>query len=233
MPTHLGAEPKKLAILGLLLAALGVVYWTNREPALPAPPRPAPSPAIPRLPTPAPRSAPSRAEPARRTATAAGRAIDDFRPTLKLPEGADVSRIDPSLRLELLARVRTIEETGGARSLFEFGQPPPPPPQSVKPIVPGAPAAAEPPQPAAPPSEPPKPPPPPPITLKYYGFAGNPQSSRRRAFFLDGEDIFVAGENEMVRSRYKIVRIGVNSALVEDTTNQNQQTLPLVEEIGG
>ena len=49
-------------------------------------------------------------------------------------------------------------------------------------------AKVEPPKPA----EPPKPPPPPPIPLKYYGFAGTPQSGARRAFFLDGDDIFAA-----------------------------------------
>ena len=53
-------------------------------------------------------------------------------------------------------------------------------------------------------------------------------------FDNDGrEDIYVAAENDMVKSRYKIVRIGVNSAVVEDTTNKNQQTLPLVEELPG
>ena len=52
----------------------------------------------------------------------------------------------------------------------------------------------------------------------------------RRAFFLDGEDIVQAGENETIRNRYKIIRIGVNSAVVEDTVAKNQQTLPLAEE---
>jgi hypothetical protein len=30
-----------------------------------------------------------------------------------------------------------------------------------------------------------------------------------------------------------VIRIGVNSAVVEDTTNKNQQTLPLIEELQG
>jgi hypothetical protein len=161
---------------------------------------------------------------------ARGSQIADFKPTLKLPEGFDVSRIDPALRLDLLAKVRNASAEGGARSLFEFSQPPAPPPPKVKPIVPTAAVAASPPAPKAPP-EPPKPPPPPPITLKFYGYAGTTRSGTRRAFFLDGDDIVVAGENETVKNRYKIVRIGVNSAVVEDTTNQNQQTLPLVEEL--
>ena len=90
-------------------------------------------------------------------------------------------------------------------------------------------AAAKPEEKGQPP--PPAKPAPPPIPLKFYGYVGGPQSGVRRAFFLDGDDIFVAGENEMIRNRYKIIRIGVNSAVVEDTSNKNQQTLQLVEEL--
>jgi hypothetical protein len=52
---------------------------------------------------------------------------------------------------------------------------------------------------------------------------------------LDGEDIIIAGEGDMVKKRYKIVRIGVNSAVVEDTQfkSNNQQTLPLEAEMAG
>lgn len=165
--------------------------------------------------------------------------MTDFRPTLRLPEGTDVGAIDPALHLELLALVRNSDASAGARSLFDFSQgPPPPPPPKVKPIKPAAVKLTEGPKPAPAPapaasSEPPKPPPPPPIALKYYGFAGAPNTLRRKAFFLDGEDILVAGENELLRGRYRVVRIGVNSAVVEDVPNQNQQTLPLVEELGG
>jgi len=74
------------------------------------------------------------------------------------------------------------------------------------------------------------PPPPPPIPLKFYGLSGGLRSTIRRAFFLDGEDIVQAGENETIRNRYKILRIGVNSAVVEDTVAKNQQTLQMVEE---
>jgi hypothetical protein len=76
-------------------------------------------------------------------------------------------------------------------------------------------------------------PPPPPIPLKFYGYVNQQHGGPKRAFFLDGEDIFVAGENETIRNRYKIIKIGVNSAVVEDTTDKHQQTLPLVEEITG
>ena len=71
------------------------------------------------------------------------------------------------------------------------------------------------------------------IPLKFFGYVSVAQSLTKRALFLDGEDIVVAGENDVIRNRYKVVRIGVNSAVIEDTTNQSQQTLPLVEEQAG
>ena len=57
--------------------------------------------------------------------------------------------------------------------------------------------------------------------------------TRKGAFFLesDGNTFHIAAENELVQNRYKIVRIGVNSAVVEDTKDKHQQTLPLVEEL--
>jgi hypothetical protein len=80
---------------------------------------------------------------------------------------------------------------------------------------------------AKPPEKPPEPvkPPPPPVPLKFYGFVAG--SDSRRAFFLQGEEIFVAAEGDIVQKRYKIVRIGLNSAVVEDTEHKHQQTLPL------
>ena len=242
VPTNLGAEPKKLAILGVILAVAGVAYKMSSS-SSEAPPGavavvtlPEKPPALKKLPEPSSSPVLARRTPARgldstRDAT---RTIEDFHPTLKLEEGFDVSKIDPALRLDLLAKVQHVPMEGGSRSLFEFSQPPVPPPPKVT-INPGpvvAAAKAEPPKPAEP-SGPPPPAPPPPIPLKFYGYAGTTRDGMRRAFFLEGEDIYTPAENETVKGRYKIVRIGVNSAVVEDTTNKNQQTLPLVEELGG
>jgi len=244
-PKGVGAEPKKLAVLVvLLLAAGGIYYWMNR-PDVPAGANTTSASATPEAKiavTPSRSSAPRVTTSSSgtsyygpRTATRGGRVTssgDDFRPTLKLPEGMDVSSIDPNLRLDLMAKVRKVSVEGGSRSLFEFYTPPPPPPPPVvkpQPIVPKTLTEAE--LKAAEEKEgPPRPPPPPPIPLKCYGLSGGLRSTTRRAFFLDGEDIVQAGENETIRNRYKIVRIGVNSAVVEDLVAKNQQTLPMVEE---
>ncbi len=162
-------------------------------------------------------------------------AIQDFKPTLKLPDGMDVSRIDPALKLDLLARLQKLPLEGGERSVFEFGAAPKPktPTPAVAKVVPlTPPPSLTPPAPVTPPK-----PAIPPIPLKFYGYVSDSRGvvpgAAKRAFFLDGEDIVVAGENDIIRNRFKIIRIGVNSAVVEDTANKNQQTLPLVEELPG
>ena len=230
LPTGLGAEPKKLMLVAGLLLTAGVLYWWMNQPEVPAGAN-VPSTAAPKIatiPNP-PVSRPATSSATRATARG-GRAGsgDDFRPTLKLPEGVDLSRIDPTLKLDPLVRVRNVTVEAGSRSLFEFYTPPPPPVPKPPPIVPKPLPVADA-KPAGP-ITPPPPPPPPPIPLKFYGYSGALRSNVRRAFFLDGEDIVQAGENEMIRNRYKIIRIGVNSAEVEDTVAKNKQTLGLAEE---
>jgi hypothetical protein len=135
--------------------------------------------------------------------------------------------IDPTLRLDLLAKLKQVTLAKGERSLFDYSQPPPPPAPAVKqPIIQPKPMeetkADNGVTPEVKPPEPPKPP----IPLKFYGFVVG--GGTRRGFFLQGtEEIFVASEGELVQKRYKIVRIGVNSAVVEDTQFKHQQTLPL------
>jgi hypothetical protein len=237
-PAGVGAEPKKLAILGgLLLLAGGAYYWTSR-PDVPAGANTTPASTMPAektavTPPSAPRPAAASSGP--RTAARGGRASssgDDFRPTLKPPEDLDLATVDPTLKTDLLAKLRKVSVEGGSRSLFEFYTPPPPPPPPVvkpQPIVPKTLTEAEL-KAAEAKKGPPQPPPPPPIPLKFYGYSGAVRSTVRRAFFLSGEDIVQAGENETLLNRYKIIRIGVNSAVVEDTVAKNQQTLPLAEE---
>ena len=246
IPSQLGAEPKKLAILGGLAVMLIVVYFINRTPDVPQQAASITPPAA-RNPVPL-ESVGARARgvqsaagltpqaPQTGSARRGQAAIQDFKPTLKLPDGVDVSRIDPALKLNLLAQLQKLPLEGGERSLFEFGAAPKPntPTPTVAPVKPVTPlptpetsgVVAAPPKPVIPP-----------IPLKYYGYVSDSRNiapgAAKRAFFLDGEDIVVAGENDVIHNRFKIVRIGVSSAVVEDTTNKNEQTLPLVEELPG
>jgi hypothetical protein len=134
----LGAEPKKVVILAVLLVIAAVLIYNN---ILSAPDYGAPSrTAAPSAPPPkpaanAPPSTPASAVPAppRMTAprgNASSRAAaQEFRPSLRRRDSAeplDALAADPTLRLDLLARLKDVRVSGGARSLFEFGQPPPP-----------------------------------------------------------------------------------------------------------
>ena len=236
LPDKLGADnPKKLVFLGALLLVLGYFVFSSfggGSSNEAAPPQRASA----RSNVEALISQPS-APPARKPAGHNQRVtLEDFRPSLNRARetASDPTRVDPTLRLDLLAKLQNAKFEGDMRSVFEFGQAPPPPASQLKPARPtpfhdsfiG-------PRPVPPPPPPPPLPPPPQIPLKFYGFVNPARPDVKRAFFMDGDEILVAGEGDTVRNRYRIVRIGVNSAVVEDTQYKDQQTLPLIAEEQG
>jgi hypothetical protein len=226
----LGAEPKKLAILlALLVVAVAAYWWSSQdETRAPAAQAPLGSPSAAAAPAARPVAA---AKPRPRQASNV-RTLAEFKPTLKVPEGVDLTTVEPTLKLQALAKVREAPLAGGSRSLFDFSSAPAPKPADIPAVKPIKPAPLEygpkKPEPEPAKVEPPKPPPPP-ITLKFYGFQ-TPRPGIKKAFFLDGEEILMGSEGEILKKRYKIVRIGVNSVVVEDTQHQNQQTLRLEQE---
>lgn len=232
----LGAERKKVAILGALVLVGGYTFYTNVLST------PSAGPPAPRSTAPVPAASPAASVPAGpvRRAIPGRTATQEFRPSLKRrPEDQiDPMQIDPTLRTDLLAKVQGVGVEGGSRNIFQFSAPPAPPlPKTPEPkIIPKTPGAAQTAGNggnAAAPSGPPPPPPPPPILLKYYGYSTQRADGKKRAFFLDGEDILVAGEGEVVKKRYKVVRIGINSVVMEDVESKRQQSLPLQEEAMG
>ena len=227
-----GAEPKKIAILVGLGAIAAYFYFSNSNEgsSTPAPASSVQQPAA----RPGVGARPGARSGVRVTQKGLSQNSREFKPSFKFSD-IDPSTIDPTLHLNLLAKLQDVKVEAGARSLFEIGKEPvaiakvnePPPIEIAKPFV----------GPKAPPEPPPPPPDPkaPPIPLKFYGFVNPSKVTNKRAFFLDGEDIIIAGEGDVVKKRYKIVRIGVNSAVVEDTQfkSNNQQTLPLEAEMAG
>jgi hypothetical protein len=241
-----GANPKKLAVLGGLLLVLAYVFFFMSEgdeppqSQRPAATRPAADaggvadslpPVQARRTTPAPQAAGGSRD-------ARANLPGEFRPSLRArrPEDRpDPLTVDPTLRLDLLAKMQNVNLQGGERSLFDFAQPPAPklpePKIPVKPLPARAADLAKAAVPAI--SAPPAKPKAPPIPLKFYGFVSSAPGGPKRAFFLDGDDILVASEGDLVKKRYKVVRIGVNSVVMEDTQFKDQQTLGLVAELQG
>lgn len=123
--------------------------------------------------------------------------------------------LDPTLRFDLLKVSEETKYEGTGRNIFRaFVEPPP------KPL---APVAYQPPIPTGPPPTPP----PPPIDLKFYGFAISKPGEAKRVFLLQGEDVFIAKEGDIVDRRYKVVHISPNAVEILDVLSNNRQSIPL------
>ena len=236
---NLGAEPKKVAILiGVVVFGGGYAVYSNMSTSPEVEPAKKPAAQVAGAPAVTLGKAPAMPANIARAKTAVrGAASKDYKPTLKVrPEDRpNYANIDPTLRTDLLAKVQSVGLEGGSRSLFQFAPAPAPKPTEVAAIHPAARIyGPEPAPPPAPPPVVPPPPPPPPITLKFFGFAKPRPDGQKRAFFLDGEDIFVAAEGELIKKRYRVVQIDANSVIMEDTQfKNNRQTLPLQPELAG
>ncbi|HXK05825.1 MAG TPA: hypothetical protein VMS37_25715 [Verrucomicrobiae bacterium] len=238
----LGAENKKavwaLSVLGVVAA---IVLYTNvlsdSSPA-PAAKSAAKSAVIERnRPAEMPTAESAPATPARKLLQRAR--SDEFRPVFrsKRPEDRiDPLSIDPTLRTDLLAKIQKVASEGGARNLFQFGAAPPPKEELKGPepkvVVAKAYVFPKPVPPPTPPGPPPPPPPDPPIDVKYYGLATTQIDGKKTAFFLDGDNIILAPEGGIVKKKYRVVRIGLTSVLMENVDSKKQQSLPLAEDAG-
>ena len=155
-------------------------------------------------PTPVPTTTTSR--PATRR-TASGKIVPIVEP-----------RLDPTLDLNLLTQSEEIKYAGNGRNIFVEGSLP----VIEKPKKSGA--ADHDKQVAV--YIPPPPPAPPPITLRFFGFASKP-GEPKRIFLSQGEDVFIAGEGDIVDRRYRVLHISNTSVEMEDVINNNRQSIPL------
>ena len=77
---------------------------------------------------------------------------------------------------------------------------------------------------------PPQPAPPPAINLKFFGFANKPGEPKRVFLSSQGsEDVFIAGEGDIVNRRYRVIRIMPNAVALEDVLYNNRQSIPLTQ----
>jgi hypothetical protein len=150
---------------------------------------------------------PTAAKPAMRR-TASGKMVPVAEP-----------RLDPTLDLKLLSQSEEIKYEGNGRNIFVEG--------SVAKIEKPKRNGTEQIQQVALHMPPPVPQPPP-ITLKFFGFANRPGETKK-VFLSQGEDVFIAGEGDIVDRRYRVLRISPTAVDVEDVINNNRQSLPLTQ----
>ena len=139
------------------------------------------------------------------------------KPTHSRPtRGADANRwdgvLDPTLHCAKLKIAENTEYEGNGRNIFQSASElhdaelhpsprPGPPPLVLRTKAPTFP-------------------------LTFFGFAAS-ESLARKAFFADGDALFVASEGEIIDRRYKIMKIDGTSVEVEDLIDQSKHTLSL------
>lgn len=207
MALRLGTENKRQVYMVIaLFAAIAVIggyelYGAFAGPSLPSTPIPA-------------KPAPSSNHPAAGAASAGRNA-----------QGADAQKLtnaglDPTLHLDTLAQTEDVEYAGTGRNIFSADSTPvhiDTPVTGPRPNQPAGIAVAVPSGPPAPPA----------IDLKYFGYSEGKDKSLV-AFFVHGDDIFVARTGEIVDHRYKVGAIQPLSVEVTDLGYNNTQTLPMV-----
>ena len=128
--------------------------------------------------------------------------------------------LDPTLQLQQLAAIERIKYEGSGRNIFVSQADT----EIPKPLAPGQivnndPKTWQPPAAAAPP----------PIPLKFFGFSNQP-GEPKKVFLSKGEDVFIAGEGEIIDRRYKVVRISPTSVEIQDVVGSGPpQSIPLTQ----
>ena len=127
--------------------------------------------------------------------------------------------LDPTLKLDLLAASEKTIYEGNGRNIFV----------SHAEDIPTPKGPAETDTPVQQQYVTPQPPPPQPIPLKFFGFASRP-GEPKKIFLQQNEDIFVAGEGDIVNRRYKVVRISPASVEIQDMVGSGPpQSVPLTQ----
>jgi hypothetical protein len=130
---------------------------------------------------------------------------------------------EPQLRIDLLEKLQKLEYSGTHRNIFSAVALPVEPTLAEK-------AKMEKRYPGVD-----RPPPPPPVEVpaQFFGYASMPSSPRRLAFFLNGDDVIVVQEGSVFLTRFRLDKIGNDSADVEEISSGRHATVPMVQPPAG
>jgi hypothetical protein len=65
------------------------------------------------------------------------------------------------------------------------------------------------------------------INLKFFGTKTDLRHQNRQGFFADGDEVYLASEGDLVANRYRILRIGDNSAEIEELGSKTRRQITL------
>jgi hypothetical protein len=130
---------------------------------------------------------------------------------------------EPELRVDLLAQLKKLEYTGSHRNIFSAVAPPPAPtPAQIYAQTHQYPTVN-------------RPPPEPPLVVpgSLFGYAAMSQSGKRLAFFLEGDDVLVVEEGGTFMNRFRLMKIGNDSAQVQEISTGKTATVAMVQPAEG
>ncbi len=130
--------------------------------------------------------------------------------------------IDPALDFARLAQSEDVLYTGTGRNIFSAESAPPVIPKALTNGRNNQQASLTPPVIGPPPK-----PQPPAIDLKYFGYEMDDKNKTYRAFFMHGEDVFIARSGEIVDHRYKVGAIHPLTVEITDLSYNNTQSIAL------
>lgn len=137
--------------------------------------------------------------------------------------GTTSGKLDPTLHMEAMLVTESLVYNGTGRNIFAGADTVNP--DAVKPIASARPNIPVPITPVRVVDA--GPPPPPPINLKFFGTSTS-ASGVRKAFLLQGDDVFLASAGDVVQRKYRVLSIAPTTILIEDMPNSNKQSLPLI-----
>lgn len=79
----------------------------------------------------------------------------------------------------------------------------------------------------------PIPPPPPPTlppNMKFFGYGTVPNGTSRRAFFSDGEEVYIVAEGDAFLGRFRIVKINNGNLEFEEINSGRRNTIALTQD---
>jgi hypothetical protein len=135
------------------------------------------------------------------------------------PIGVD----NPQLHNDAVEKARKTDYKSAGRNIFSRQLPPPPLPkhsvpdtkqpdiQTAKMITSPTPIVSS-------------------LPVKFFGYGTVPNSMSRRAFFTDGEEVYIVGEGELLLNRFRILRIGNANLEYEEISSGLRGTAILEEQ---
>lgn len=125
---------------------------------------------------------------------------------------------EPSLRVDLLDKIRKSEYPDSQHNIFVAAPPPPPKPTPAeiaaeRPFVGPKQQVLQPLQ----------------VPAEFFGYASQPHAGRRVGFFTSGDDVLVVSEGGTFLNRFRLLHINNDNADVEEISTGRHVTLPMVQ----